>query len=97
MTIPRDPNRKPPPMHPGEILREEFMVPMGVTNEELAASLGVRVDTVRNLTEERSGLDEDLALRLAKHYKMSQGFWMNLKNHYDREVAEDAFGPQIPY
>jgi addiction module HigA family antidote len=58
MMILRDPNRRPPPMHPGEILREEFMVPLGTTNQQLADALDVPVETISNIVAERSGLND---------------------------------------
>ena len=72
------------------MLREEFMVPLGTTNEELAAALGVSVEDVRSIVEEHSGIDDAMARRLSKHYRMSEGFWTGLQEHYELEVAEDS-------
>ena len=83
------------PIHPGEILLEEFMKPLGLSQNALARALGVNVGRVSDIVNERRGITGDTALRLARYFRMTPAFWMNLQSHYDLQVAEDAAGRQI--
>jgi len=71
-------------IHPGEILREEFMLPLGLSHVQLAEMLDVPASQVERLTEGKAPVSADMALRLAKQFKVSQQFWLNLQAHYDR-------------
>src|SRR5665213_3196452 len=79
---------KLPPMHPGEMLREEFMKPMGLTPYKIAKACGVPRTRIERLVREELGISADTALRLAKFFGTSVGFWMNLQSRYDVRVAE---------
>ena len=83
MTISRDPNRKPPPMHPGEILREEFMAPKGISANALAMALRVPSTRISQIVNERRGITADTAYRLATHFGTSADLWMNLQSSYE--------------
>ena len=77
-----------PPIHPGEILREEFMAPLGLSMNALALGLRVPVTRVAEIVHERRAITPDTALRLARYFNTTPRFWMNLQAAYDLEVAE---------
>jgi addiction module HigA family antidote len=83
------------PIHPGEILLEEFMKPLGLSQNELARALDVPPGRIGEIVNGRRGITGDTALRLARHFRMTPQFWMNLQSHYELEVAEDAAGAEI--
>lgn len=87
--------KKMPPLHPGEMLREEFMIPLGLSGNALALSLRVPATRISEILKERRSITADTALRLAQYFRMSPEFWMNLQATYDLEVAEDALGSEI--
>lgn len=78
-----------PPIHPGELLREEFLEPMEITPDELAESIGAPVRDIRKLVREEERIDSDLSRRLDRYFGMSEGFWMKVQGRYEREVEED--------
>jgi addiction module HigA family antidote len=78
------------PLHPGEILREEFMKPLGLSSNALAMELRVPVTRISEIVRERRGITADTALRLARYFNMSAEFWMRLQMDYDLECAVDA-------
>jgi addiction module HigA family antidote len=78
-----------PPVHPGEILRADFMEPMGLSMNRLALDLRVPVTRIAEIVHERRGVTPDTALRLARYFNTSPGFWVNLQSAYDLEVAQD--------
>jgi len=78
-----------PPIHPGEILRTEFMEPLRLSMNRLALDLRVPVTRIAEIVHERRGITPDTALRLARYFKTSAAFWLNLQTAYDLEVAED--------
>ena len=86
---------KIPPIHPGEILMEEFLVPMGVTQNRLAVSIGVPPRRINEIVHGKRGITADTALRLAKYFGTSAEFWINLQSHYELDRAEDLAGEQI--
>jgi len=88
MAIPRDPNRKQPPMHPGEILREEFMVPMGISANALAMALRVPATRISQIVNERRGITADTAYRLATYFGTSADLWMNLQTTYELSLVQ---------
>ena len=71
------------PTHPGEILLKEFLEPMGTTQVELAASLGIPVQRVNTLINGKRGVTAETALLLARKFKTTPQFWMNLQNAWD--------------
>ncbi|HEY1742456.1 MAG TPA: HigA family addiction module antitoxin [Granulicella sp.] len=86
-TIRRRHKRVLPPIHPGEMLREEFLVPMGLSANALAIAIGVPATRIGEIVNERRGISGDTALRLGRYFHMSPEFWMNLQSHYELESA----------
>ena len=78
-----------PALHPGEMLREEFMKPLGLSANALAMALRVPVTRISEIVRERRGITADTALRLARYFNMTPGFWMRLQMDYDLESAAD--------
>jgi antitoxin HigA-1 len=76
-----------PPVHPGEILREEFMEPHGLSACSLAAELGVDHMRIYRITRGEQTVTTDTALRLSRFFGTTARFWLNLQDHYDLEVA----------
>jgi addiction module HigA family antidote len=77
------------PIHPGEILREDFMRPLGISMNRLALDLRVPVTRIGEIMHERRGITPDTALRLGRYFNTSARFWMNAQSSYDLEVAQD--------
>lgn len=84
-----------PPVHPGELLREEFLGPMGITPYRLAKDLDVPVQRIHELVHERRGITANTALRLSRYFGMSEGYWMNVQKHYELEVEKDRLGETL--
>ncbi len=84
-----------PPIHPGEILREEFLVPMGLSANALAIAIGVPATRVGEIVNERRSITADTALRLGRYFHMSAEFWMGLQSNYDLELVRFESGKQI--
>jgi addiction module HigA family antidote len=82
-------SRRLPPIHPGEILREDFMVPLGVSMNKLALDLRVPVTRIAEIVHERRSITPDTALRLGRYFDTSARFWLNAQAAYDLEVAQD--------
>jgi addiction module HigA family antidote len=87
--------KKLPPVHPGEILREEFLRPMNLTPYAVARALGVPRTRIERLTREQTALTADTALRLARYFRTSPAFWMGIQSQYELERAEDELGPKL--
>lgn len=87
--------KKLKPIHPGEQLREEFMIPLGLSSNALARALNVTPARVNEIVRERRGISADTALRLARFFNTSHHFWLNLQANYDVQCAEDAAGKAI--
>jgi antitoxin HigA-1 len=87
--------RKLPPVHPGEILREEFLLPMDLTPYAVAHACGVPRTRIERLAREETPVTADTALRLGKYFGTTPSFWMNLQARYDLETAEDATAAEI--
>ena len=79
-----------PPLHPGEMLREEFMKPLGLSANALAMELRVPVTRITEILRERRGITADTALRLARYFNMTPEFWMRLQMDFDLESEADA-------
>jgi len=79
-----------PALHPGEMLREDFMKPLGLSSNALAIELRVPVTRITEIVRERRGITADTALRLARYFTMSPEFWMRLQMDFDLETAADA-------
>lgn len=86
---------KIPPIHPGEVLMEEFLEPMGITQNRLAVSIGVPARRINEIVHGMRRITADTALRLGRFFGMSAQFWINLQSHYDLEVERDAIGDQL--
>jgi antitoxin HigA-1 len=83
------------PVHPGEIVSEDFMKPYGLSMNKLALDLRVPVTRIADIVAERRGITPDTALRLARYFKTTPQFWLNLQTKYDLEITEDEKLAQI--
>src|SRR5438309_11645365 len=83
------------PIHPGEILRAEFMQPLGLSMNRLALDLRVPVTRIAEIVHERRAITPDTALRLGRYFNTSPRFWLNLQGSYDLEVATDSLASTI--
>jgi addiction module HigA family antidote len=81
--------KKLPPIHPGEILREEFLEPMGISQYRLAKDISVPPRRINEIVHRKRSITADTALRLGRFFNMSPQFWLNLQTRYDLEVTED--------
>jgi addiction module HigA family antidote len=84
-----------PPLHPGEMLREEFMRPLGLSANALALALRVPVTRISEIVNERRSITADTALRLSRYFRMSPNFWLRLQTQYDLDMAEDQIASAI--
>ncbi len=87
--------KKHAPIHPGEILRDEFLLPLGLTQYRLAKETGIPEDRVSKLVNGARAVTADTALRLARYFGTSAAFWMNLQARFDLDVASDERGRDI--
>jgi addiction module HigA family antidote len=83
------------PIHPGEILREEFLDPLGLSAHALAQALRVPAPRVNDIVRERRSVTPDTALRLARHFGTTAQFWLNLQASYDLKIAMRESGAKI--
>ena len=83
------------PIHPGEILKEEFLDPLEISQYRLAKSIGVTPRRVNEIVHGRRAITADTALRFGRYFGMEAEFWLNLQVHYDMEVAEEALGDRL--
>ena len=81
------------PIHPGEILREEFLVPMQMSASALAIAVQVPAPRINDVVRERRGVSADTALRLGRYFGTSADFWMGLQTDYDLKTAESIVSP----
>jgi antitoxin HigA-1 len=84
-----------PPIHPGEILREEFMAPLGISINQIARDLRVPVTRMSEIVNERRSVTADTALRLGRYFDNSAQFWLNLQKLYELEAAQRTSGVEI--
>lgn len=87
--------KKLKPVHPGEILLEEYMKPLGLSMNRVSIDLRVPVTRIADIVNERRGITADTALRFARYFRNSPAFWMNLQTRYDLEVAEDKIAAKV--
>ncbi len=80
------------PMHPGEVLREEFLGPLSLSAGALARACGLPRTRIERIATEQSGITADTALRLAKALGTTAQLWLNLQNDYDLQIARNALG-----
>jgi addiction module HigA family antidote len=85
-------NDRLPPIHPGEILREEFLSPLGLSAHQLALALRVPATRINDIVNEKRGITADTALRLSRYFGTTPRFWMNMQASWELEVAEDRLG-----
>lgn len=88
-------DNKLPPIHPGEILREDYMKPLNLSAHRLAMELRVPATRIAEIVHERRAITADTAIRLGKYFKTSPRFWLNLQISYDLEVIDDQTRDQI--
>ena len=87
--------KKLPPIHPGEILREEFLEPMGISQYRLAKDISVPPRRINEIVHGKRSITADTALRLGRFFTMSPQFWLNLQTRYDLEVTEDQLDNRL--
>jgi len=87
--------RKMSPVHPGEVLAEEFLAPMGLSQNRVAIALGVPARRINEIVLGKRGISADTALRFAKYFRNSPQFWMGLQMDYDLAVASRDHGEDI--
>ena len=84
-----------PPVHPGEILKADFLEPLGMSMNALSRAVGVPRTRLNDIVLGRRGITADTALRLGRYFRLSAQFWMNLQTHYGIEIAEEANGDRL--
>ena len=87
--------KKIPPVHPGEILLEEFLEPMGISQYRLAKDISVPPRRINEIVHGLRGITADTALRLARYFGSSERFWLNLQTRYSLEVEKDRLGKRL--
>ena len=92
-----NPTNKMRPIHPGEVLREEFLVPLGMSAHALALELKVPAPRINDIVRERRAITPDTALRLARYFGTTPQFWMNLQTSFDLKSAEIKIGSKIAH
>jgi len=88
-------NKKLPPIHPGEILMEEFLKPMGISQYRVAKDISVPPRRINEIVHGKRSITADTALRLGRFFSMSPQFWLNLQTRYDLEVTEDYLDDRL--
>ncbi len=88
-------NKKLPPIHPGEILMEEFLEPMGLSQYRLAKDISVPPRRINEIVHGKRSITADTALRLGRFFSMSPQFWLNLQTRFDLEVTEDLLEDRL--
>ncbi len=83
------------PVHPGEVLLEEFLNPMGLSQNKLAVSIGVPARRINEIVLEKRKITADTALRLGRFFGMSSEFWLGLQSQYDLDITTDALGDRL--
>lgn len=86
---------KLPPVNPGEILLEEFLKPLGISQYRLAKETSVPPRRINEIVQGKRGITADTALRLARYFGTSERFWLNLQTRYDLEVEKDRLGDRL--
>jgi addiction module HigA family antidote len=84
-----------PPVAPGEILQEEFLRPLGISQYRLAKALTVPPRRINEIVQGKRAVTADTALRLARHFGTSERFWLNLQARYDLEIEKDRLGDRL--
>lgn len=84
-----------PPIHPGEILLEEFLKPMGISQYRLAKDISVPPRRINEIVHGKRGVSADTSLRLERYFRLSEGFWLRLQARYDLEVEKDRLEDRL--
>jgi addiction module HigA family antidote len=87
--------KKIPPIHPGEILLEEFLKPMAIGQHKLAKDINVPARRINEIVQGKRAITANTALRLGHYFGMSPQFWINLQAHYDLEIEKDKFAGRL--
>ncbi len=87
--------KKLPPIHPGEILLEEFLRPLGISQYRLAKDINVPARRINEIVQGKRSISADTALRLARYFGTSDRFWLNLQTRYDLEIEKDRLGRRL--
>lgn len=85
------------PIHPGEVLLEEFLAPMGISQYRLAKDIGVPPRRINEVVRGQRSITADTALRLARYFRTTERFWLNLQTRYDLEIAKDRLGNRLDH
>ena len=88
-------NKKLPPIHPGEILIEEFLKPMGISQYRLAKDISVPPRRINEIVHRKRSITADTALRLGRFFEIAPQFWLNLQTRFDLEIAEDLLADRL--
>ena len=88
-------NDEIPPIHPGEVLMEDFIRGFEITQNELAVAIGVPPRRINEIVHGKRGISADTALRLARYFGVSAQFWLNLQTRYELDIAADRAAEQI--
>ncbi|CAB4345327.1 MAG: HigA family addiction module antitoxin [Actinobacteria bacterium] len=88
-------NQRIDPIHPGEVLLEDFLLPLGVTQHHVAVSIGVPPRRINEIVHGKRRITADTSLRLARYFGTSDRFWINLQSRFDLEVERDEIGPLL--
>lgn len=83
------------PIHPGEILREEYLIPMDMSSNALANALGVTAARINEIVKEQRGVTAETAMRLARYFSTTPEFWLNLQMAYELRIAQQDAGARI--
>jgi antitoxin HigA-1 len=81
-------SKRMPPVHPGEVLREEFLRPLNISINRLARDIHVPVSRISKISNEQRGISAETAMRFSRYFGTSPEFWMNLQSRYDLRIAE---------
>ena len=87
--------KKIPPIHPGEILLEEFLEPMGISQYKLSKDISVSPRRINEIVQGKRSITADTALRLSRYFGLSERFWLNLQSRYDLEVEKDKLDVRL--
>ena len=87
--------RKMAPVHPGEVLLEEFLGPMGISQYRVAKDINVPARRINEIVHGKRGISANTALRLSRYFGMTERFWINLQSRYDLEVEKDRLGSRL--
>jgi len=83
------------PIHPGEILQEDFLIPMGISQYRLAKDISVPPRRINEIVHQKRAVSADTALRLSKYFGTSERFWLNIQAKFDLEVEKDKLGDRL--